>query len=116
MKEEIIMYIDFLKLGQGLLIFFGILVLIMLTIVLLKFINTISSINSIIKKNETNIHEVLSTLPKTSKNLQDISVNIKDVTEAVSLTTLEATKSFERYLVYIVDILTIIKKIFSNKK
>jgi hypothetical protein len=43
--------------------------------------------------------------------------NIKDVTEVVVQTTataVGATESLEKYLVYIVDILTIIKKIFFN--
>ena len=58
-------------------------------------------------------------LPKTFKNLYEVTDNIKDVTEVVVQTTataVGATESFEKYLVYIVDILTIIKKIFSNKK
>ncbi|MFT5872682.1 MAG: putative PurR-regulated permease PerM [Clostridium sp.] len=113
------MYVDFFKLGQGILIFLGIIILIILIIVLLKVISTISSVNSIIKKNEDNIDEILSALPKTFKNWYELTDNIKDVTEVVVQTTanaLGATESFEKYLVYIKDILTIIKKIFLNKK
>ena len=111
------MYIDFFQLGQALLTILGISVLIILIIVMLKLIKTISNVNLIIKKNESNIDAVLTSLPKTFKNVNEITDNVKDVTEVVLETTasaLEATESFQRYLVYIADILTIIKKVFSK--
>ena len=113
------MYVDILKLGQGLLIILGITLLIVLIIGLIKLIRTISSVNLIIKKNEDNIDEILSVLPKTFNNWFEITDNVKDVTEVIVKTTataLGSTESFQRYLVYIVDILTIIKNIFSKKK
>ena len=113
------MYVDIFKLGQGLLITLSIAILIILIIVLLKLIKAISKVTSIIKKNEDNIDGILSTLPKTAKNLHEISDNVKVVTDAAVKTTagaLEATESFQRYLIYIVDILNLAKKIFSNKK
>ena len=58
------MYVDFFKLGQGILIFLGIIILIILIIGLLKLIKTISSVNSIIKKNEESIDEILSCFTK----------------------------------------------------
>jgi predicted PurR-regulated permease PerM len=112
------MYINFWQLGQALLIILGIALLIVLIIALVKLIKTISSVNSIINRNETNIDEVLTALPKTFNNFYEITDNVKDVTEVVVKTTasaLGATESFQRYLVYIADILTIIKKIFSTK-
>jgi Na+-transporting methylmalonyl-CoA/oxaloacetate decarboxylase gamma subunit len=113
------MYVNFPLLGQGLLIFLGITTLVILIILLLKLIKTISTVNSIIKRNEESIDEVLIVLPKTINNLHEVTDNIKDVSEVIVQTTataVGATESLERYFVYIVDILTIIKKIFSNKK
>jgi predicted PurR-regulated permease PerM len=113
------MYINFTELGLGLLIFLGVILLSVLIVGILKLIKTITKVNSIIYKNEESIDEILSVLPKTFKNLYEVTDNIKDVTEVVVQTTataVGATESLERYLVYIVDILTIIKKIFSNKK
>jgi hypothetical protein len=115
------MYIDIFKLGQIILILLGIILLVLLIIILFKFIKTISRVNSIITKNEINIDEVLSTLPKTIINLYDIAGNVKDVTAVVvKITTasdLKVTGPFQRYIVDIVDILTtIIKNISSNEK
>lgn len=115
------MYIDIFKLGQIILILLGIILLVLLIVILFKFIKTISSVNSIIRKNEINIDDLLSTLPKTIKNMCDITGNVKDVTAVVVKTTtasdLKPTGPFQRYIVDIVDILTtIIKNISSNEK
>lgn len=113
------MMIDIFKLGQGLLILLGLTLLVILIIGLLKLIKTITSVNLIIKKNEDNIDKMLDILPKTFDNCFEITDNVKDVTEVVVKTTanaLESTESFHRYLVYIADILTIIKNIFYKKK
>ncbi|MCB2360449.1 hypothetical protein [Clostridium estertheticum] len=110
---------DFFKLGQGLLIFLGIIIMIILIVGLLKLIKTITSVNSIIMRNEDDIEEILSVLPKTFKNWFEITDNVKDVTEVVvekTASALKSTESFQKYLVYIVDILTIAKNIFSTKK
>ncbi|HEY8804331.1 MAG TPA: hypothetical protein VIM42_04350 [Clostridium sp.] len=113
------MYVDIFKLGQGVLIFLGLTILILLIIGLLKLIITLSSVNLMIKKNENNINEILSTLPKTFKNWYEITDNVKDVTNVVvkkTASSLKSTESFQRYLVYIMDILNIKKNIFPNKK
>jgi hypothetical protein len=101
----ILMLVDIFKVGQGLLIFLGIAILVMLIILLFKLIKTISSVNIIMKKNEDNIYQITD--------------NIKDVTEVameVTASALDGAKSFQRYLLYIVDITTILKKIFTDKK
>jgi len=113
------MYVDFFKTGQGILIFLGIVILVILIVGLLKLIKTISSVNFIIKKNEDSIDEILSVLPKTFGNLYEVTDNLKNVSEVVVQTTataVGASESLEKYLIYIVDILSILKKIFSNKK
>ena len=113
------MYVNFFKLGEGLLIFLGIIIMIILIVGLLKLIKTITSVNSIIKRNEDDIEEILSVLPKTFKNWFEITDNVKDVTEVVvekTASVLKSTDSLQKYLVYIVDILTIIRNIFSSKK
>ncbi|MCB2293963.1 hypothetical protein LGK95_10575 [Clostridium algoriphilum] len=110
---------DIFKLGQGILVFLGLTILILLIIGLLKLIKTLSSVNLIIKKNENNINEILSTLPKTFKNWFEITDNVKDVSEVVvkaTASSLRSTESFQRYLVYMVDISHIIKNIFSTKR
>lgn len=117
----ILMYIDIFKLGQIILILLGIILLVLLIVILFKFIKTISSVNSIIRKNEINIDELLSNLPKTIKNLCDITDNVKDVTAVVVKTTtasnFKSTGPFQKYIVDIVDILTtIIKTVSSNEK
>lgn len=112
------MFIDFWLLGQALLVILGIVLLIVLIIALLKLIKTISSVNSILNRNEKNIDEVFTVLPKTFNNLYEITDNVKDVTEVVvetAASALGATESFQRYLVYIADILAIVKKVFSTK-
>ena len=58
------MYVNFFKLGEGLLIFLGIILLIILIVGLLKLIKTITSVNSIIKRNEDDIDEILSIFQK----------------------------------------------------
>ncbi|MBU3158212.1 hypothetical protein KPL37_00300 [Clostridium frigoris] len=93
--------------------------MIILIVGLLKLIKTITSVNSIIKKNEDDIEEIISILPKTFKNWFEITDNVKDVTEVVvekTASVLKSTDSLQKYLVYIVDILTIVKNIFSSKK
>lgn len=115
------MFIDIFKLGQVLLILLGIILLVLLIVVLFKFIKTISSVNSIIRKNEINIDALLSNLPRTIKNLCDITDNVKDVTAVVVKTTttsdFKSTGHFQKYIVNIVDILTtIIKTVSSNEK
>jgi len=112
------MFIDFWILGQALLVILGIVLITVLIIALLKLIKTVSSVNVILARNDKNIDEVLNVIPKTINNLYEITDNVKDVTEVVvetAASALGATESFQRYLVYIADILTIVKKIFSTK-
>lgn len=84
------MYISLQNLFTGIIFLLGIAVLVLAFIVLIKLNKTINSILEILEKNKKNIDDTCSKLPIVSKNMIEITDNIKDISEVATEFTADA--------------------------
>ena len=128
MLEDIEITID---LGQLMLFVFSILGIILLVAILigiLRFVETLKRLNTVLEKNENNINETLESLPKTAKNLENISEglneemdNVKGSIENVSgtiETTTETVDMINEEILHplkdVLGILEVVKEFFAG--
>ena len=111
------MYVNLFSLSFGILFILGTVALIILIMVLIKLFKFLSRINGLLERNQKNIDEVLTSLPKATKNFLELSDDLKAVGEVLTETTATAivTKEHvEDYMEVFLDILKIIKKVFAK--
>ena len=101
----------------GIVFILGAVALVLLIMVLFKLFKILSKVNTLMEKNEKNIDEVLTSLPKATNNFLELSDNLKGVGEVITETTataLETKEHFEDYVSIFKDIFIIIKKVFGK--
>lgn len=111
------MYVNLFSLSFGILFILGTIALIILIMVLLKLFKFLSRINGLLERNQKNMDEILTSLPKATKNFLELSDDLKAVGEVLTETTATAivTKEHvEDYMEVFMDILKIIKKVFAK--
>jgi len=111
------MYISVVSLGFGILCVLGTIALVMLIMVLTKLFSFLTKINGLVGRNEKNMDEILVSLPKATKNFLELSDNLKAVGEVLTETTataIETKEHIDDYMDFFMDILKIIKKVFSK--
>jgi len=111
------MYINLSSLGFGILFVLGTVALVILIMVLIKLFKVLSRLNGLIVRNEKNMDEILTSLPKATKNFLELSDDLKSVGEVLTETTATAivTKEhIEDYMDFFTDILKIVKKVFAK--
>lgn len=111
------MYISVVSLGFGILCVLGTIALVMLIMVLTKLFSFLTKINGLVARNEKNMDEILVSLPKATKNFLELSDNLKAVGEVLTETTataIETKEHIDDYMDFFMDILKIIKKVFSK--
>jgi len=111
------MYVNLFSLGFGILFILGTIALIILIMVLVKLFKFLSRINGLLERNQKNMDEILTSLPKAAKNFLELSDDLKAVGEVLTETTATAivTKEHvEDYMEVFMDILKIIKKVFAK--
>jgi len=111
------MYISLYSLALGILFILGTIALIILIMVLIKLFKVLSRANGIIEKNEKNLDEMLTSLPKVTNNFLELSDDLKAVGEVLTETTataIETKENIEDYMVIFKDILKIVKTIFTK--
>lgn len=97
----------------------GCIALVYLIIVLAKLHKILNNVGIMLSENTQNINTTLNNLPSVVENFGEVGENMKDVTEVVTDVTADflVTKdSVKSNMDVIVDILTIIKNIFLDKK
>lgn len=112
------MYISIEDLFLVLLGILGGVALVYLIITLVKLGKLITNMNDILSSNRNNIDKLCESLPVVSKNIIEISDNIKDVSEVVTETTAEvivAKDNITSNIGTIKDILNIVLAIFTKK-
>ncbi|HBF6811636.1 TPA: hypothetical protein KOT98_003738, partial [Clostridioides difficile] len=88
-------------------------------IVLVKLHKILNNVGTMLNENTQNINTTLNNLPNVVETFGEVGENMKDVTEVVTEVTADflVTKdSVKSNMDVIVDILTIIKNIFLDKK
>ncbi|HGM3846725.1 TPA: hypothetical protein ACKOTO_001759, partial [Clostridioides difficile] len=93
--------------------------LVYLIIVLVKLHKILNNVGTMLNENTQNINTTLNNLPNVVETFGEVGENMKDVTEVVTEVTADflVTKdSVKSNMDVIVDILTIIKNIFLDKK
>ncbi|MDX5617022.1 hypothetical protein, partial [Clostridioides difficile] len=87
--------------------------------VLVKLHKILNNVGTMLNENTQNINTTLNNLPNVVETFGEVGENMKDVTEVVTEVTADflVTKdSVKSNMDVIVDILTIIKNIFLDKK
>jgi hypothetical protein len=113
------MYINLYDLCFGILFILGTIALVILIMVLIKLFGFLGRVNGLIKRNEKNMDEILTSLPKASKNFLELSGDLKAVGEVITETTataIETKEHLEGYKDVFMDILKIVTLVFSKKK
>ncbi|WP_254220497.1 hypothetical protein [Clostridioides difficile] len=90
-----------------------------INIVLVKLHKILNNVGTMLNENTQNINTTLNNLPNVVETFGEVGENMKDVTEVVTEVTADflVTKdSVKSNMDVIVDILTIIKNIFVDKK
>ncbi|SHJ70599.1 hypothetical protein SAMN02745227_00510 [Anaerobranca californiensis DSM 14826] len=117
------MYISLTDLAWFILFSFAVAISVLLIIALANVIGTIKKINTILEKNENNINETLSTLPKVMDNVHQSTEVIKDglfktedTIDALTTTVFNTTHSVhnktETFLNYIVIVAELAKGLY----
>ena len=110
------MYISLHNLFTGIIFLLLIGILVLGIIVLIKLNKTINNILEILEKNKKNIEDTCSKLPIVSKNMIEITDNIKDISEVATEFTADAIVTKENIINnydMIREIFKIVKSIFS---
>ena len=113
------MYISLYDLCFGILFILGTIALVILIMVLIKLFGLLARVSDLIKRNEKNMDEILTVLPKATKNFLELSSDLKAVGEVITETTATviATKEhLEGYSDVFMDILKIVTLVFAKKK
>ena len=111
------MYISLFSLCFGILFFLGTIALIILILVLTKLFRFLSRANLLMERNEKNMDEIFTSLPKATKNFLELSDDLKAVGEVLTETTATAIVTKEHiddYVVMFKDILKIVKMVFAK--
>jgi F0F1-type ATP synthase membrane subunit b/b' len=111
------MYISLSSLCFGVLFVLGTIALIILIMVLIKLFVFLKRVDGIIERNEKNVDEMLTSLPKATKNFLELSDDLKAVGEVITETTATAIETKEHigdYMDIFKDVLKIIKTIFAK--
>ena len=111
------MYISLGDMALAVLFVLGVVALVLLILVLIKNLRFYSTISALLEKNKDNIDETLATLPKASKNVLEISEDLKSVGNVITETTasvLETKEHITDYITIFKDVVTIIRKVFSK--
>ena len=111
------MYISLVSLSVGIVCVLGTIALVILIMVLTKLFSFLTRVNKIIERNEKYMDEILVSLPKATKNFLELSDDLKSVGEVLTQTTataIETKEHIDDYMDFFMDILKIIKKVFSK--
>ena len=111
------MYISLFDLSVGILFVLGFITLIVLIMVLIKLFKFLSRVNGLVERNEKNIDEILISLPQATENFLELSDDLKAVGEVITETTataIEAKEHIDDYTAIFMDILKIVKTVFSK--
>lgn len=109
------MYISLHNLFTGIIFLLLIGILVLGIIVLIKLNKTINNILEILEKNKKNIEDTCSKLPIVSKNMIEITDNIKDISEVATEFTADAIVTKENIINnydMIREIFKIVKSVF----
>lgn len=109
------MYISLHNLFTGIIFLLLICILVLGAIVLIKLNKTINNILEILEKNKKNIEDTCSKLPIVSKNMIEITDNIKDISEVATEFTADAIVTKENIINnydMIREIFKIVKSVF----
>lgn len=112
------MYISIENLFFAILGILGGIALVYIIITLIKLGRLITNMNDVISSNRNNIDKLCESLPVVSRNIIEISDNVKDVSEVVTEATAEvivAKDNITSNIGTIKDILNIIVSIFAKK-
>ena len=112
------MYISIENLFFAILGILGGIALVYIIITLIKLGRLITNMNDVISSNRNNIDKLCESLPVVSRNIIEISDNVKDVSEVVTEATAEvivAKDNITSNIGTIKDILNIIVSIFTKK-
>ena len=111
------MYISLDSLFFGILFVLGTIALVVLIIVLIKLYKFISRINGLVERNEKNMDKILTSLPKATENILALSDDLKAVGEVLTETTataIETKEHIDDYMDIFMDILKIVKTVFTK--
>jgi len=111
------MYISLFSLSFGILFVLGTIALVVLIMVLIKLFKFLARVNGLIERNEKNMDKILISLPKATENFLELSDNLKAVGEVLTETTataIETKEHIDDYMDVFVDILKIVKTVFSK--
>ncbi len=111
------MYISLFSLGSIILFVLGAIALVILIMVLIKLFGFLAKVNGLIERNEKNIDEILISLPKATENFLALSDDLKAVGEVLTETTataIETKEHIDDYMDVFMDILKIVKTVFSK--
>lgn len=106
------MYISLNNLVIGIIFLLLIGILVLGIIVLIKLNKTINNILEILENNKKNIEDIFSKLPIASKNIVEITDNIKDISEVATEFTADAIVTKEN----IINNYDMLKEIFKILK
>lgn len=109
------MYISLNNLFTGIIFLLLIVILILGIVVLIKLNKTINNVLEILEKNKKNIEDACRELPVVSKNIIEITDNIKDISDVATEFTADAIVTKENIINnydMIKEIFKIIKSVF----
>lgn len=111
------MFISVYDLFFCILCFLGAIALVLLIMVLIKLFRLLARVNGLVERNEKNIDEILISLPKATDNFLELSGDLKAVGEVLTETTataIETKENIEDYMDVFMDILKIVKTVFTK--